>query len=204
LESPKDGKIYCGGIDLAKTEDFSVVTIFDAVKRHMVFFDRFQRITWPEQKQRIIKAIKVYNNASMVLDSTGIGDAIYDDLIQDGIAVVPFKFTNDSKKNLVQRLQVALEQRLISFPDIPELITELTEFEYSLTPGGNVTYSAPEGKNDDCVISLGLSVWGMRYDIYEKEIERPKIDYEWAQSQSFDPFRNDEKKVEEFAGGVEA
>jgi len=47
----------------------------------------------------------------------------------------------------------------VSFPEIQELINELSIYEYEKTMAGNVKYSAPSGYHDDCVISLALAVW---------------------------------------------
>ena len=47
----------------------------------------------------------------------------------------------------------------ISFPDIPELINELSTFTFEQTDGGLIKYSAPDGMHDDIVISLALANW---------------------------------------------
>jgi len=101
-----------------------------------------------------------------VVDATGLGDPIFDDLRRVGVHARAFKFTNSSKKELIDRLCVVIEQRLITFPDIIELIDELKTYAYELTTARNIKYSAPEGMHDDCVISLGLAVWGCRNFLY--------------------------------------
>jgi hypothetical protein len=120
---------------------------------------------------------KVYNNAHIIVDATGFsaGSVIAEDLmtipfVEDlkmcQLSVTPFKFSNQSKKALVEKLTVVIEQHLISYPRIEELITELQSFTYEVTDFGNIRYTAPEGLHDDCVMSLGLAVWGLGSYVY--------------------------------------
>ena len=59
---------------------------------------------------------------------------------------------------VLQRLVVAIEQRQIGWPAAWEVLTdELKRYEYQITPSGNITYNAPSGYHDDCVIALALA-----------------------------------------------
>jgi hypothetical protein len=71
---------------------------------------------------------------------------------------VPVKFTAPVKAHLVEKLAFALEKREITFPDIPEVISELRAFSIEKTPAGNIRYTAPEGLHDDIVMSMALAV----------------------------------------------
>ena len=160
FQEPADKNYYCG-VDVAKYQDYTVITIIDENK-HVVYFDRFSRISWELQKVRIIQAIKKYN-ASTYMDSTGVGDPIYEDLSKEDINIMGYKFTSDTKQNLITSLQVAFERKEISYPEIPELISELEAFEYEMLVSGKFRYSAPEGLHDDCVISLALANWAKEH-----------------------------------------
>lgn len=170
LKKPELGRFYCSGIDLAKSEDFSTHCIIDSVTREVVFFDRFQDVKWTEQKLKFQNWSTQYNNSLCVIDSTGLGDPIVEDMTQSGMSIwyddkgTPgFKFTQTSKKQLIENLCICIEQRLITIPPtLTVLIDELEKFEYKLTPGGNITYGAPDGRHDDCVIALALACWGLR------------------------------------------
>lgn len=157
LEEPHKDKTYYAGLDLARLTDFTVLSIIDQNK-HLVFFDRFNKIDWTYQKARIIESIKNYK-AKLLMDSTGIGDPILDDLSRALVNIEGLKFTNESKKDLIQSLAISFEQNKITIPEIKELVNELSIFEYEMTRSGNVRYSAPEGYHDDCVISLALANW---------------------------------------------
>ena len=169
LEDPKTNEVYFMGVDLAKHHDFTCIIVLNSSK-HLVFFDRFQKLDWDIQKAKILNIAKKYNNASIRVDSTGIGDPIEEDLRKangnlnqinpDYIHVEGFKFTNISKNQLISNLQLAFETGAITFPNIPVLNEELEAFEYEILPSGNFRYSAPSGLNDDTVIALALSNWG--------------------------------------------
>lgn len=184
LKMPEVGRFYVMGIDLAKTIDFTVITIVDSVTRELVFWDRFNQIDWREQKLKIQKWAALYNNALCVIDSTGVGDPIVEDLQHSGLSLYyddngkpGFKMTNVSKNQLIDNLSLAIEQRHITIPaKLNVLVDELQAFEYELLPSGNLRYGAPEGKHDDCVISLALAIWGMRNQLREAQVVQKAID----------------------------
>ena len=150
------------GIDLAKHQDFSVIIIIDKVTKDPLFYDRFQRLDWPVQVERIANAIRRFPNSTVVVDSTGVGDGIYD-MLRNALAdlsstrVNPYLITTANKKELVDNLAVAIENREICIPDIPEFINELQIYAYTMTSSRNVQYNAPEGYHDDCVMALALA-----------------------------------------------
>lgn len=162
FEEPRDDKKYYIGIDIAKYQDFTVIIVLDQNK-HVCYFERFNRINWDLQKTKIASVFKKYN-AIGFLDSTGVGDPIFEDLARQlPDQIYSYKFTNESKMNIITSLQVAFEQGQISFPNIPVLINELEAFEYEMLTSGKFRYSAPEGYHDDCVISLSLANWGVEH-----------------------------------------
>jgi len=153
---PKNAKRYYMGVDLAKSHDYTVIIILDE-GGHCVYFDRFNSIAWTVQKKRIIDTAKLFN-ASVLLDSTGLGDPILDDLIYH-ISVEGFKFSNTSKRQLIENLSIGIERGSVSFPEIPELINELSIFSFEQSSTGVIRYNAPDGLHDDCVIALALAYW---------------------------------------------
>lgn len=166
FEEPKVGKKYYCGVDVAKYQDFTVITVLDGSK-HLCYFERFNRLNWDVQKIKIANVFKKYNAVGFI-DSTGVGDPIFEDLSnQMPYQVYSFKFTNESKMNLVTSLQLAFEQGQVTFPRIPVMIDELQAFEYEMLTSGKFRYCAPEGYHDDCVISLGLANWGVEHLITE-------------------------------------
>lgn len=144
----------CFGVDLAKSFDYTVITGIDK-NGSVCHFDRFQ-MDWRSTTKRILDL----PNVPIAIDSTGVGDPIGEDIarVKD---VTLFQFTQRSKQQIMEGLAVAIQKRLITFPD-GVLKDELDSFEYEYTRTG-VKYSAPSGMHDDTVCSLALA-----YNLYEK------------------------------------
>ena len=164
LEEPKPGGEYIVAWDIAKNQDFSVLLCMERQRKHVVAFDRFNQIEYQHQLNRLENMARKYR-ASIIMDSTGVGDPLFEEVRRRGMVVQGFKFTGESKQQLIENLQVMIEQQKISFPDIPVLINELQSFQYEMTRAGNIRYSAPEGYHDDCVIALALAAWACRHRI---------------------------------------
>jgi hypothetical protein len=139
----------CYGIDIAKSFDWSVIIGLDSAG-NVCHFDRFQS-DWHLTKQKI----KELKRKPILIDSTGVGDPIFEDLQREGLAIEGFKFTQVSKQQLMIGLQTAIQQRLIGFPE-GFITKELDLFEYTYSATG-VKYSAPSGFHDDCVMALALA-----------------------------------------------
>ena len=164
FKEPEYEARYYAGLDLAKTEDYSVLVIIDK-KRNVVFFDRFHRLDWAIQIGRIKAACDRFNKARLLIDSTGAGEPILESLREAGCRVEGYSFTQASKSALINNLAVLLEMKKAGLPRpelCPVLIEELEAFEYSISDSGNARTSAPSGTHDDCVIALSLAVWQRR------------------------------------------
>lgn len=161
---PVADKTYKVGVDLARLKDFTVIDVMDS-DGNEAYLDRFKEIDWVVQKERIKNVCERYNNAQCWLDSTGVGDPIYEDLRRGGVNIEGYKFTNESKKQLIQCMMISLEQektRLFKKDIAPIPYNEMVIFEYEMTPSGLIRYQAPEGYHDDCVIARALANWGVQ------------------------------------------
>lgn len=152
--------LYTSGLDLARKEDFTVITLLQPDGRQL-YHNRLNQVSWERQIQLMTDVASEYNDADIVMDSTGLGDPIFERLRDSGLNVTPYQFTNASKNRLIDNLALMLEQGKLRLMDLPVQTDELQSFEYELTKSRNVVMSAPEGMHDDCVISLALAAWGM-------------------------------------------
>lgn len=143
-------QVACYGIDLAKSVDWTVIIGFD-INGSVCHFDRFQK-DWRQTKETIVNLPK----APILMDSTGVGDPIFEDMQREGLHVQGYKFSSTSKQMLMEGLASAIHQRKITFPP-GVIVDELEIFEYQYTSFG-VKYSAPQGFHDDCVMGLALAV----------------------------------------------
>jgi hypothetical protein len=123
--------------------------------------DRFNQVDWNLQKARIQVAWHKYNKGNAVTDATGVGDPIVEDLHAQGLRVTPFKFTEQSKKELLTHLAILLEQDKIKIPNDEALLTELDSIQWELSDSGKTRIATVSGMTDDRVMSLALSVWGI-------------------------------------------
>lgn len=158
LEKPVQGRRYVIGADLAKYQDYTVIVVLDATEKpfRVVNFQRFNNRPYAEICERIRELYKRYKASKVIIDSTGVGDPVLEDL-QD-IRAEGYVFTSKSKVQLIQRLQGAIENGEIKYPHLDELIKELQYFEYKLERHG-VRMEAREGFHDDCVIALALALY---------------------------------------------
>jgi hypothetical protein len=161
------------GVDLAKSVDYTVVVGLDAEGR-VCRFERWQG-PWELTLQRIRAIV---GRTPALVDSSGLGDPILEQLQKGAANYEGYQFTAPSKQKLMEGLAVAIQQGQVRFPDGP-IVHELETFEYVYTRTG-VQYSAPAGLHDDAVCALALAwqrfahrparpriTWSDEYDIYE-------------------------------------
>jgi len=169
---------YIMGVDLAKVEDYTVIAVYDATNNKQVYQARFNRIDWVMQKSRIAETARHFGNgdsaATVVIDATGVGDPIVEDLARMGIPVDPIKFTNDQKRQLIEKLSNWIELRRIRMINIPETVHELQNFTYDISEySDRVRYNAPKGFHDDIVIAHALAIWRLNV-LVRDPVEKPK------------------------------
>lgn len=178
---PIDGHYYTIGVDLAKLQDWTVLAVYDRGNNKQVAQARFNNLEWPVIQNRIAQTAKHFNQATVVLDSTGVGEPIFDGLSRAGVAVIPIKFTNEIKKQLIEKLANWIELKQVRIINNPDTIRELTNFTYDISETtGRIRYEAPQGFHDDIVIAHALAIWDLS-PLYKEIKEKPKtlIQHEW-------------------------
>jgi len=157
LGAPIAGHQYVMGVDVASAVDYTVVTIMDANTREAVHIDRFNRVDYPVLEDRIAGAYQRWHATGAVIEANSIGQGVIDHLAGRGMVIVPFTTTNVTKHAIITDLQSAFEHDRVKIVNDPVLIGELLSFESRKTTSGNITYSAPDGQHDDCVMSLAFA-----------------------------------------------
>jgi hypothetical protein len=170
-----DGRCTCEnastslGLDLARTHDFTVLTELCTNCRRVRNIHRFNQIDWGTQKRMILDLynnIQRYStNISCTVDSSGIGDVVYQDLQESGMPVISFKFTSGSKNQLISNLRAKISTKSICWsPNIENadiLGKELAGYLCEMSSSGNISYRNGGTPNDDTVISLALACQNM-------------------------------------------
>lgn len=123
----------------------------------MVFIEYFNDKTPTEQIDRIVRLIEQYQPIKITVESNSIGN-IYFDMLQKRVKrrIIKFTTTNDSKNKIIDKLGVALENKEIGILRDEELLTELRMYAAERTKTGKLTYNAPSGYRDDCVIATAI------------------------------------------------
>ena len=143
--------VVAWGWDLAKSHDWTVGVGLDA-EGYVARFERFQQ-PWEETTRNILAR----TTTDALIDSTGVGDPVLERLQRaEPNRFEGFKFTSQSKQQLMEGLAVAIQYRQVRFPD-GDLANELEAFEYVYSRTG-VRYAAPDGLFDDAVCALALAV----------------------------------------------
>lgn len=140
----------CFGVDLAKSHDWTVVIGLD-VNGDVCFFERWQS-DWTQTTSKIKSII---GDTPANIDSTGVGDPIYESISLTCSGALSFKFTQSSKQQLMEGLALSIQKNDISVLD-GVMKDELDSFEFIYSRTG-VKYSAPDGLHDDTVCALALA-----------------------------------------------
>lgn len=158
---PQTGNLYFGGLDLARFRDWSVYEIFNS-RGELVAWDRFHRMSWESQYDRILAFHKLYNTALTAVDATGLGLAPVEALRKRGMVLRSISISsNQEKRRLIDQVALRISDRGYRFPQWEQLTQEMERYEATevVTPSGNTytRYSAPSGFYDDTVMSLALA-----------------------------------------------
>jgi len=165
------GRKYKMGIDLAKLQDYTVLSVVDRHNWEQVSVIRFNQLDWVTQKERIWEEMKRWssrkngNSLYAIIETNGPGDPIFDDLWRWAakekdydITIQPFNQTNSTKALLVSNLSMLCDQRFIGLRDDEDEMKEFEVFTYNKTRDHYI-YGAPDGLHDDIIMATMLSFW---------------------------------------------
>lgn len=161
-DSPISGHTYCAGLDLGKNNDFTVLTIWDCTFNAQVHVLQLNLIPYPEMMRIVVPYLALFN-APVMCDATreeGTVDKLREDCYFT--RVEKFWFNNDSKRRIMNQLNLSFEQRtshlLCQDTEIGrKSYGEFGAYQYKKLPSGILQMSAPQGKFDDIVCSTALA-----------------------------------------------
>lgn len=162
---PVAGHSYVMGVDLARTVDYTVLSTLDASSDVpcQVALDRFHRLDWTLQIDRIVQAVERWRPAIVAVDRTGIGDMPFQELariIGDKLGdttVIGIRYDRTKKLSQVQALAKAFEAGGLRLLKDATQRAELLSFEAKQSITGAISYNAPDGMHDDTVTALMLA-----------------------------------------------
>ena len=141
------------GVDLARSVDFTVVIGLDC-------FGRWARLEkwqgdWGETKRKLL--LLVGRETPCVMDATGVGSPIVQDLQYAGMQVTPFVFSRKSRGAVLEDLVTAIHGKRLGIPD-GWVRAELESLGVEHNSETNFTrYSVPDGMHDDGIMALALA-----------------------------------------------
>lgn len=165
------------GVDLARSNDYTVITVMDADSLEVIEIDRFSEIGWEIQRGRLLAKYQQWKPYCVVIEEN-FNDSFAERLKADGLPIVQFRTTSPSKQQIINSLALAFEQAAIGIPDNPTLLAELQAYTMEKLPSGTFRYSAPSGLHDDMVMSLAFALYGVTHNPTLREIAYPNF-YDW-------------------------
>lgn len=154
---------YIMGVDWGKEHDYTVLVVVDSSTRQMVAIDRFNKIDYRFQRERLKVMADKWKPSVIWAEANSIGTPIIETLRGDGLPIRPFMTTSKSKAPLIEALSLAIERGEFALLHDDTLLAELASYELQRTAGGGYRYSAPAGLHDDMVIATALAWHGCRY-----------------------------------------
>lgn len=150
------------GVDWGKHEDFTVFVVLDAERGAMVACERFQRIDYLVQTQRLQALCARWRPALVLAERNSIGEPLLEQLQRDGLPAVGFVTSQRSKQRIIEQLAAAFDHQALGILDEPALLAELEAYGLERLPSGGLRYTAPPGAHDDTVMALALA-WEARW-----------------------------------------
>lgn len=154
------GHRIVAGCDWAKQSDYTCFS-FGCVDCHVeVDRDRFNQIDYAVQTQRLQAKCEKWNPMVILTELNSIGQPVFEQLQRMGLPVQGFNTTAQSKPPLIENMALTLEKTEWQFQHERIWTAELEAYERKIsTATGRSTYSAPDGVNDDTVMSRALMLW---------------------------------------------
>lgn len=157
-QSFEDGAIYYFGIDTSLLgNDYTVCTILQEIegKYHLVKMYRERKKTHEYNIYQIGELIDLYQPVRVAIEVNSSGQIYYEQLSNQHLNTdfEAVKTTGSSKPMMINKLTLALEKKLLVYPNDKKIIEEFLSFRQNGTK-----LEAIEGKHDDIIMSLAFAI----------------------------------------------
>ena len=128
--------------------------------RQEVARDRFNQVDYHVQVGRLQALAERWKPAAILTELNSIGSPVFEMLQRQGLPVVGFTTTAQTKPPLIENMALAFERGEWAWQADNVWTAELEAYERTVsTTTGRSSYSAPAGGHDDCVICRALMLW---------------------------------------------
>lgn len=162
---------YWLGVDLGKRVDYSVIAVVakKAEQVNLVYYKR-----WPLETpySSVIGSVRVILEKlgrvqKVLVDQTGVGDYIVEDMQKGGIPNVEgITLTLPVKQEILGYLKQLMQNQFFTYPFDVNLTSELNVERFELTKTGQIQFSHPEGTHDDILWGVALAVYATRSPVF--------------------------------------
>jgi len=170
---------FYAGLDIGKQIDHSVLAVIQKInsKRKLVYKHQFPLDTpYPDVIGHTAKANQIFNFTTILVDKTGVGDVIIDEMQETGLHNVEGLFLTDRwKQETLTYLKLQMEQKKLNIiPDDTELTAQINEQQYEYQQPKkaqeriNLKFWHPPRRHDDQLFALALAC-------YASKEEEPKL-----------------------------
>ena len=154
-------------MDLGKKVDYSVIAVVTKQGENisLVYYKR-----WPLETpySSVIGSIRVIieklgNVQKCLVDQTGVGEYIVEDMQKGGIPNVEgVMLSLPVKQEILGHLKQLMQNQLFTYPFNVDLTSELNVERFELTKTGQIMFSHPDGTHDDILWAVALAVFATR------------------------------------------
>jgi hypothetical protein len=158
-EQPRSGARYFAGIDFGLQNDFSVLTIVSEDGR-VCFIERINGTSYSEITEQFTEHLRRYKITGGYAETNGPGLPVFEMLSKTERNLRGFTTTNDNKNQGIRTLIYDIQEGRLLMPSkqlFPHLYNELNAYSYKIGTNGTISFNAPSGYFDDCVMSLMLA-----------------------------------------------
>lgn len=178
FKPPQPSQKYYIGIDVGVFNDFTVAIVMDEYGNVCDIYKGTRGSILTIQKE-VEDFVKKWNPRKVLIELNNQGITIYEYLRSKFMTKIEgFKTTAQSKSPLINELQTAIEDKLISIPHFnlnKTIYEELNNFSFSYSAKTKtIQYGALSGTHDDAVIALALTtkLWQQHHGK-----SKPKLSY---------------------------
>ena len=155
-------EIYNGwcGIDLSTVGTDDTILTFININNEVVQYNIKGDLD--TRYKAISDLLNKYKPKATYIEQNAIGEPIYNEikkLVQRKETLNKWLTTNDTKKDIINQLQVLIANKNISFNEDNNMLrSQLGTYSFKLTKSGNITFNALDGFKDDAIMSLAMAV----------------------------------------------
>ncbi len=154
------GHTIIAGADWAREADYTSFSVGCSTCRCEVARDRFNQVDYHVQVGRLQALAERWKPEAILTELNSIGTPVFEMLQRQGLPVIGFTTTAQTKPPLIENMALAFERGEWQWQADPVWTAELEAYERTVSPTtGRSSYSAPSGGHDDSVICRALMLW---------------------------------------------